>query len=222
MYNTSIIRFTAWGPNAGSIFDSLGPAEGDDTLCICLLQFQVQPTVDTSYPKVSELKGTLTTTMVKLDASQQNSLFLQDTAVLNLHTHLTTFEVLAGATSRFSTNVCGIVRNVRDEQDTSTGKLQKTIELLDVAGNALELRACGSIATHEDLTVGARLGLFFVQALASRKPGYRGTFWVYDISHPDTCLPFEVAFNHFETSNRTGFSHVFWSSVVHAFVVLNV
>ena len=133
MDNTSIIYFTAWGPNAVSIFESLGPADGDDTLCICLLQFQVQPTVDTSYPKLSELNGTPTTTVVKLEASQQNSPFLQDTAVLNLDTLLTTFEVLAGAPPRFITNVCGIVVNGRDEQDTSTGKLHKTIELVDVA-----------------------------------------------------------------------------------------
>ena len=63
------------------------------------------PTVNTSYPKLSELIGTSIITMVKLEASQQYSPFLQNTAVLNLNTILTVFEMFAGASVRFITNI---------------------------------------------------------------------------------------------------------------------
>ena len=184
MDNTAVIKFTAWGPSAASISETLGPVpdHGDGTLSVRLMNFNVQPTADPSFPRLSELRSVATTTVARLEEAQQSSAFFQDTAVLNLETLLTNYEVLSTATPRFVTHLHGVVRNARDVDDTATGRQQKVVELVDVAGNLVELRACGAIAGHEDWVPGARLAVFFVHALAARKAGYRGTFWVYDTS----------------------------------------
>ena len=179
--NSSLIKFSAWGSQATSVFNYLGPQMLTDeaSLLLRLTYFNVSPVRETSCPRLCALHSVETTTVEKLHAVPPASLYLQPSVVLSMETLLSTYEIVANASLPSLVNLHGIVRNVRTMQHSQKGKPQKIIELVDTTNSLLEVRACGDIALHEDLLPLAHLALFFVQGMAAN-PGYRACMWLYD------------------------------------------